>query len=50
MSVHTGAAGPAWTGLRCVRCRGLAPVAVVDEQTIGKLAPEKMAAILKGLE
>ena len=27
MSVRTGAAGPAWTGLRCVRCRGLAPVA-----------------------
>lgn len=34
----------------CVGSCGLAPVAVVDEQTIGKIAPEKMAAILKGLE
>ena len=34
----------------CLGSCGLAPVAVVDEQTIGKLAPEKMAAILKGLE
>lgn len=34
----------------CLGSCGLAPVAVVDEQTIGKLAPEKMSAILKGLE
>jgi NADH-quinone oxidoreductase subunit E len=34
----------------CLGSCGLAPVAVVDDQTIGKLAPEKMAAILKGLE
>ena len=34
----------------CVGSCGLAPVAVVDEQTIGKIAPEKMAAILKRLE
>jgi NADH-quinone oxidoreductase subunit E len=33
----------------CLGSCGLAPVAVVDEQTIGKLAPEKMSAILKGL-
>ena len=34
----------------CLGSCGLAPVAVVDDQTIGKIAPEKMAAILKGLE
>ena len=34
----------------CVGSCGLAPVAVVDEQTNGKVAPEKMAAILKRLE
>ncbi len=34
----------------CVGSCGLAPVAVIDEQTIGKIAPEKMAAILRGLE
>lgn len=34
----------------CLGSCGLAPVAVVDEQTIGKLAPEKMSAILKGLD
>lgn len=34
----------------CVGSCGLAPVAVVDEQTIGKIAPERMAAILKSLE
>jgi NADH-quinone oxidoreductase subunit E len=34
----------------CLGSCGLAPVAVVDDQTIGKLAPEKMSAILKGLE
>ena len=34
----------------CLGSCGLAPVAVVDEQTIGKLAPEKMSALLKSLE
>jgi NADH-quinone oxidoreductase subunit E len=34
----------------CLGSCGLAPVAVVNEHTIGKLAPEKMVAILKGLE
>jgi NADH-quinone oxidoreductase subunit E len=34
----------------CVGSCGLAPVAVIDEQTIGKIAPERMVAILKGLE
>jgi NADH-quinone oxidoreductase subunit E len=34
----------------CLGSCGLAPVAVVDEQTIGKLAPERMSAILKRLE
>jgi NADH-quinone oxidoreductase subunit E len=34
----------------CLGSCGLAPVAVVNEQAIGKLAPEKMSAILKGLE
>ena len=34
----------------CLGSCGLAPVAVVNEQTIGKLAPEKMSAILKGLD
>jgi NADH-quinone oxidoreductase subunit E len=34
----------------CLGSCGLAPVAVVDERTIGKLAPEKMSAILKTLE
>ncbi|MGE5257138.1 MAG: NADH-quinone oxidoreductase subunit NuoE [Hyphomicrobiales bacterium] len=34
----------------CLGSCGLAPVAVVDEQTIGKLAPEKMTAILKTLD
>jgi NADH-quinone oxidoreductase subunit E len=34
----------------CLGSCGLAPVAVVDDATIGKLAPEKMSAILKGLE
>jgi NADH-quinone oxidoreductase subunit E len=34
----------------CLGSCGLAPVAVVDDQTIGKIAPEKMVAILKGLE
>jgi NADH-quinone oxidoreductase subunit E len=34
----------------CLGSCGLAPVAVVNEQTVGKLAPEKMSAILKGLE
>lgn len=34
----------------CLGSCGLAPVAVVDDQTIGKIAPEKMSAILKGLE
>jgi NADH-quinone oxidoreductase subunit E len=34
----------------CLGSCGLAPVAVVDDTTIGKLAPEKMAAILKSLE
>jgi len=34
----------------CLGSCGLAPVAVVDEQTIGKIAPEKMVAILRGLE
>jgi NADH-quinone oxidoreductase subunit E len=33
----------------CLGSCGLAPVAVVDERTIGKLAPEKMSAILKAL-
>jgi NADH-quinone oxidoreductase subunit E len=34
----------------CLGSCGLAPVAVVDDRTIGKIAPEKMAAILKGLD
>jgi NADH-quinone oxidoreductase subunit E len=34
----------------CLGSCGLAPVAVVDEQTIGKIAPEKMTSILRGLE
>jgi NADH-quinone oxidoreductase subunit E len=34
----------------CLGSCGLAPVAVVDERTIGKLAPEKMSAILKALD
>lgn len=34
----------------CLGSCGLAPVAVVDDQTIGKIAPEKMSAILRGLE
>jgi NADH-quinone oxidoreductase subunit E len=34
----------------CLGSCGLAPVAVVNEQTIGKLSPEKMVSILKGLE
>src|SRR5512139_1583809 len=34
----------------CLGSCGLAPVAVVDDQTIGKIAPEKMSAILKGLD
>jgi NADH-quinone oxidoreductase subunit E len=34
----------------CLGSCGLAPVAVVNEQTIGKIAPEKMVAILKSLE
>ena len=34
----------------CLGSCGLAPVAVVDEQTIGKLAPEKMLSIVRGLE
>ena len=34
----------------CVGSCGLAPVAVVDEQSIGKLSPERMTAILKSLE
>jgi NADH-quinone oxidoreductase subunit E len=34
----------------CLGSCGLAPVAVVDEQTIGKIAPEKMSALLRGLE
>lgn len=34
----------------CVGSCGLAPVAVVDEQTIGKIAPERMVAILRALE
>jgi NADH-quinone oxidoreductase subunit E len=34
----------------CLGSCGLAPVAVVNEQVIGKLAPEKMSAILKTLE
>jgi len=34
----------------CLGSCGLAPVAVVDEQTIGKLAPEKMLSIIRGLE
>lgn len=33
----------------CLGSCGLAPVAMVNEQTIGKIAPEKMVAILKGL-
>ena len=34
----------------CLGSCGLAPVAVVNEQVVGKLAPEKMNAILKTLE
>lgn len=34
----------------CLGSCGLAPVAVVNGQVIGKLAPEKMSAILKTLE
>jgi NADH-quinone oxidoreductase subunit E len=34
----------------CLGSCGLAPVAMVNEQTIGKIAPEKMVAILKSLE
>ena len=34
----------------CLGSCGLAPVAVVDERTIGKLAPEKMSAILRTLD
>jgi NADH-quinone oxidoreductase subunit E len=34
----------------CLGSCGLAPVAVVDDRTIGKLAPEKMSAILKTLD
>ena len=34
----------------CLGSCGLAPVAVVNEQTIGKIGPEKMVAILKSLE
>jgi NADH-quinone oxidoreductase subunit E len=34
----------------CLGSCGLSPVAVVDETTIGKLAPEKMVTILRGLE
>jgi NADH-quinone oxidoreductase subunit E len=34
----------------CLGSCGLAPVAMVNEQTIGKIAPEKMSAILKSLE
>ncbi len=33
----------------CLGSCGLAPVALVDGQTIGKIAPEKMGAILKSL-
>jgi NADH-quinone oxidoreductase subunit E len=34
----------------CLGSCGLAPVAVVNEQVVGKIAPETMAAILKSLE
>ncbi len=34
----------------CLGSCGLAPVAVVDDHTIGKLAPEKMLSIVRGLE
>jgi NADH-quinone oxidoreductase subunit E len=34
----------------CLGSCGLAPVAVVDDQTIGKLAPEKMLSIVRNLE
>jgi NADH-quinone oxidoreductase subunit E len=34
----------------CLGSCGLAPVAVVNEQVVGKIAPEKMVAILKCLE
>jgi NADH-quinone oxidoreductase subunit E len=34
----------------CLGSCGLAPVAVVDERTIGKLAPEKMSALLRTLD
>jgi NADH-quinone oxidoreductase subunit E len=34
----------------CLGSCGLAPVAVVDDLTIGKLAPEKMSSILRTLE
>ncbi|TFG44318.1 MAG: NADH-quinone oxidoreductase subunit NuoE [Syntrophobacterales bacterium] len=34
----------------CLGSCGLAPVAMVNEQTIGKLAPEKMTAILRSLD
>ena len=34
----------------CLGSCGLAPVAVVDEVAVGKLNPEKMTAIIRGLE
>jgi NADH-quinone oxidoreductase subunit E len=34
----------------CLGSCGLAPVAMVNEQTIGKLAPERMTTILRSLE
>jgi NADH-quinone oxidoreductase subunit E len=34
----------------CVGSCGLAPVAMVDEQSVGKLSPGRMAAIVRSLE
>jgi len=34
----------------CLGSCGLAPVAVVDGTVVGKLVPERMAAILRGLD
>ena len=42
------ALGSSFEVVYCLGSCGLAPVAVVDDQTIGKLAPERMSAILAG--
>ena len=53
LGIHAGQTTPDYRVtcevVYCVGSCGLAPVAVVNEQTIGKMAPERMAAILRGL-